>query len=94
MVRSNRGRDTGRDTRRAVGSWSHYLPSQGEAGNLLSLEDGVRELEFVQANSPSIYLSIYLYINAYMYIHVHMYKCTHLHIYIYIYTFTYVQIDI
>ena len=27
MVRSNRGRDSGRDTRRAVGSWSHQLPS-------------------------------------------------------------------
>ena len=27
MVRSNWGRDTGRDMRRAVGSWSHQLPS-------------------------------------------------------------------
>jgi len=27
MVRTDRGRDTGRDTRPAVGSWSHYLPS-------------------------------------------------------------------
>ena len=25
LVRSNRGRDTGRDTRRAVGSWSHFV---------------------------------------------------------------------
>ena len=27
VVRSDRGRDTGWDTRRAVGSWSHYIPS-------------------------------------------------------------------
>ena len=27
MVRSKRGRDSGRDTRRVVGSWSHELPS-------------------------------------------------------------------
>jgi hypothetical protein len=27
MLRSDRARDTGRDVRHAVGSWSHWLPS-------------------------------------------------------------------
>ena len=44
MVRSNRGRDAGRDTRRAVGSWSHQLHSHRGFSRTAVLRGAYREV--------------------------------------------------